>query len=63
MRSPIRIDPIIDRLRELWLRHPDQRLAQLLVNLASPSNPAPEVFHLEDEALLSRIEAALAKRN
>jgi hypothetical protein len=61
MRFPTRIDPTLAALRELWLRHPDQRLAQLLVNLANPANPAPEIFHLEDEVLLARIEAALAK--
>lgn len=62
MRSPTRIDPILARLRELWLQYPDQRLGQLLVILANPASPAPEVFHLEDEALLARIEAVLAKR-
>lgn len=62
MRSPDRSDPILAGLRELWLRHPDQRLAQLVVNLANPANPAPEIFYMEDEALLARIEAALAKR-
>jgi uncharacterized protein YihD (DUF1040 family) len=61
MRPPTRIDPILARLRELWQRHPDQRLAQLLVNLANPANPCPEVFHLEDETFLARIDAALAK--
>ena len=61
MRSPDRIDPLLAQLRELWLLHPDQRLAQLVVNLANPTNPCPEVFHLEDTVLLARIEAALAK--
>jgi len=62
MRSSTRIDPILAAVRELWLRHPDQRLAQLVVNLANPVNACPEVFHLDDDALLERIEAALAKR-
>ena len=61
MRPTTRIDPILVALRELWLRQPDQRLGQLLVNLANPANPCPEVFHLDDDTLLSRIEGALAR--
>lgn len=32
MRNPKRIPEIIDRLHELWLKYPDQRLGQLLEN-------------------------------
>lgn len=61
MRPTTRIDPILVALRELWLRQPDQRLGQLLVNLANPASPCPEVFHLDDDTMLSRIEGALAR--
>jgi len=46
-RDPERIDRVIDALRELWHRHPDYRLTQLVVNLTG--KVAPEVFSFEDE--------------
>lgn len=49
------IDEILSTVREAWLRQPDQRLCQLIVNAANPKAPCPEVFYLEDEALLGRL--------
>jgi hypothetical protein len=48
-RDPQRIDPLIDALRELWHRHPDYRLTQLIVNLTG--EVSPEVFSFEDVPL------------
>lgn len=33
MRDPERIDRIVERLRILWHKMPDQRLGQLLMNI------------------------------
>jgi hypothetical protein len=52
-RDPQRIDPMIDALRELWHRHPDYRLGQLVVNLTGKL--APEVFYFEDDTLERQI--------
>ena len=52
-REPSRIDPMLDALQELWHRHPDYRLTQLVVNLTG--KVAPEVFYCEDEALERQI--------
>lgn len=51
MRDPERIDEILDMVRHAWKRVPDQRLGQLLVNVARPPRPVPEIFHLEDTTL------------
>ena len=48
-RDPERIDPMIDALRALWHRHPDYRLAQLIVNLTG--KVSPEVYSFEDAPL------------
>jgi hypothetical protein len=52
VRDPSRIEPILSVLREAWLQHSDLRLGQLIVIAAHPKEPCPEVFHIEDEALL-----------
>ncbi len=33
-RSPDRIEPTLDKIREIWYRNPDLRLTQLLENVA-----------------------------
>lgn len=52
MRDPARIDVVLAALRAAWVESPDLRLGQLIVNAIRPSNPCPEVFHAEDDALL-----------
>jgi len=52
MRDPARIDVLLAALRAAWVESPDLRLGQLIVNAVRPSNPCPEVFHAEDDALL-----------
>lgn len=51
-----RSEALLAALREAWLRHPEQRLGQLLVNAANPKTPCPELFYLEDQALLERLK-------
>jgi hypothetical protein len=60
MRDPARIDPLLSQLGQLWRRHPQLRLAQLLVNLANPANPCPEIYYLDDDELATRLERMLA---
>ena len=52
MRRPDRIPRIIHSLEKLWERNPQQRLGQILANIASyKSNErlsAGELFNLED---------------
>lgn len=51
-RDPARINEVLKKLREVWEINPDLRLAQLVVNAAGACQPCPEIFYLEDDALL-----------
>lgn len=55
MRNPERIDRIIEKLRKIWKIYPDQRLCQLVWNLAYKTGHVNEeyrdVFHTEDDEL------------
>jgi hypothetical protein len=55
-RDPARIDSILAALREVWVKNPDLRLGQLLFNASGSKLPCPEVFYLEDEALMVGIQ-------
>ncbi len=57
MRDPKRIGPALERIREVWERHPDMRLGQLLLAALFDD----ELFYIEDAALLNRLEHALRK--
>lgn len=57
MRAFDDIEDILAALREAWLRHPEQRLGQLLVNAANPKTPCAELFYLEDQVLLERLRS------
>ena len=63
MRDPARIDRIIEKLRLAWKETPDQRLGQLLVNLAYADNLTPsvsDVWVMEDEKWEAAIDYWLA---
>jgi uncharacterized protein YihD (DUF1040 family) len=51
-RDPARINVVLDKLREVWGRNPDLRLAQLILNAAGAVGPCSDFFYLEDEVLL-----------
>jgi hypothetical protein len=61
-RTPLRIAPLIYELHNLWQRHPDLRLTQLLWVLANTGEHAPDFFMLDDDALLTRISQGLTPR-
>jgi uncharacterized protein YihD (DUF1040 family) len=56
-RDPARINVVLAKLREVWERNPDLRLAQLVVNAAAARQPCPDIFNLEDEVLLHGLAA------
>lgn len=59
MRDPQRIEPMLDKLREVWLLNPDLRLGQIIVIATKPKIPCPEVFHVEDNKLLKGLDGYL----
>ena len=56
MRDPRRISGILQTLGEYWRDTPDIRLGQLLLGAVAPSTPCPELFYIEDEELLSKLQ-------
>ena len=54
-RDPGRIETVLDLIRQAWQKTPDQRLFQLLHNIARSPTPHPETFSLEDDVLQVRI--------
>lgn len=57
MRDPERIEDVLASLRAAWQESPDLRLGQLVVIATRPSQPCPEVFHVEDDQLLRGLDA------
>ena len=57
MRDPKRIDRIIDKLRQVWLKHPDWRLGQLISNLQGTG--PQDVFFAEEEEWEARLDKEL----
>lgn len=55
MRDSKHIDEMLETLREYWLRHPDLRLGQIVVNACRPRTPCPDVFYTEDDVILDRL--------
>jgi hypothetical protein len=44
---------VLDRILAAWVRVPDQRLTQLIVNATGRSDP----YHVEDEAVADAVES------
>jgi hypothetical protein len=57
MRDPARIDDVLAAVRAAWAESPDLRLGQLIVNAVRPTNPCPEVFYTEDDALVQGLSS------
>lgn len=58
MRDPKRIDEILKLIEEYWKKHPDMRLAQLIMN-ALQMNEDP--YHIEDDILKNKLERMINK--
>ena len=56
MRDPRRIERMVLQLQEIWEKHPDMRLGQLIVNAVRPKEPCPEVYSIEDNVLEHRLD-------
>lgn len=59
MRDPKRIAKVLERIREVWERNPDLRLAQIIVNAAKSADyedmSQSRLFNIEDEQILDGI--------
>ena len=57
MRNINRILKICKELEELWLKYPDLRLGQLILNVFSFKGDSP-LYFIEDEDLIQKLEEA-----
>lgn len=62
-RDPDRIDPIIAALTALWKEDSDQRLGQLIVNIAreGTNSSISDPFYVEDDVMIFGIEGLQEK--
>jgi hypothetical protein len=51
MRDPKRIPAIMSKLEELWLKNPDLRLGQLIINAVDGNH----LYGIEDAALIREL--------
>lgn len=58
MRDKQRIDKILDLVRELWEKYPDQRLGQIMYNYVF-DNRMVDMFYVEDEDVINSISKYL----
>lgn len=57
MRDPKRIPIILKQLEDLWMKHPDLRLGQLILNVFSLHNGIDaRVYNMEDEDFIREIK-------
>jgi uncharacterized protein YihD (DUF1040 family) len=56
MRDINRIDPIIDKLREVWKQYPDLRLTQLMWILGKSNYT---FFYVEDDHIEKKLDRAI----
>ena len=56
MRHPERIPEILQVLQELWISKPDLRLGQIMVIAAEFYKPCRDLFNLEDDEMLQRLQ-------
>ena len=59
MRDINRIDPILQRIGEIWKQYPDLRLGQLLENISVEYNSS--LYFTEDKDLLRKLEGFYIK--
>lgn len=53
MRDPKRINKCLRKIKEVWSKHPDLRLGQLLINITPD---AKSLYFIEDEDLINLLE-------
>lgn len=61
MRNPERIHKILSMLEEFWVKHPDLRLGQILININTyfankDENEDLSLFYLEDDKIIEGLK-------
>lgn len=59
MRDPKRIDDILNIIKRIWIKHPNLRLCQMILNITKGSieeQGYSDLYNLEDDQLIIRLE-------
>lgn len=66
MRDPARIDALLSKIREIWMRDPDMRFGQLVYNLFWQMQDARkegitglDMFYVEDDSFERRLDEVI----
>lgn len=54
-RPPERIPPFLNSFAQLWLRHPDQRFGQLILNLCRTPGGFADIWEWDVDEFTKRI--------
>jgi DNA segregation ATPase FtsK/SpoIIIE, S-DNA-T family len=60
-RDVERIKPLIEAVELLWQENPDWRFGQLITNIARPKHRNTEMFYLEDDVFLTKIDECVVR--
>jgi hypothetical protein len=55
MRDPDRISQVLSLVRQVWDRHPQLRLIQLVQNVIDPDKDFGDGYYLEDDEVERRL--------
>jgi hypothetical protein len=55
MRSPNRIEHVLNAVRKIWYAYPDLRLGQIICNVLPRGQTDP--YYIEDDKLIEAIES------
>ena len=58
MRDQARIEPTLAAVQAVWITAPDLRLGQLLLNAMRPGE---DLYQVEDDVLLTRLQELMAR--
>lgn len=62
-KDPKRIDRILKQIEEIWKKHPDLRLGQLVLNFACNRTGLNGVYNQEDDITEEQLKKALEELN
>lgn len=52
MKDKKRISKIIEEVKKVWLRFPNLRLGQLIINAIENEKVQPDLYYIEDEKMI-----------
>jgi len=54
---------LLETIEKTWAKYPELRLAQLLVNAITPSEPCSEMYYIQDSELINKLELFMSEHS